>query len=1171
MTLYTPEFNAKEFELRNYTNPYLTEAQAAEVSDTKTRVNEQLDFIAQMLGWSGANYWTNLPETVSQKRQLLSGTFGVYNSFIIPRVYEIRNWDNTFVVDRLQFIEPNRQAYVEKVLLGDDTYQIQSVKVEGDKYVFSIGTLPDSFYEQIAANVPLRVHIPTYIPAPFRRSTVGVSGDNTFVCGANGAQLILYPGYDTQQRFPYKFPIFFSGSVYYFDQPVYLSFPDSSSLGQDVIAQYDSNLERWVLPIPNNAQETESGIEGSLVWPYAGVSASLEVKIQNWVDPSDWNREGVLENFRGVWNNKGGYLPYNFVFDSLSIHGYNEKQSLHLEAINRTATFNDLVGLVYAQKTVISESPPGILEEGALWWNSDTGALSTRFLSDYGCSGWVEIDYRNEPTAPVPSSVYPNVSSFLAGSGSLAIGTTVEILDITGLSIAQNVIGVQGTLAGSGGLTLYRNDSSPYWTPVEFRYADVSDFSTDALLLPYQVPVRILDSTGLSGSGTNYKVSNLAITIAGDYEVTVTKYYTNSNWEISSNSTLQYIANSSLYGPVAQGEMRWDFANPVSSTRAASVYYGSSWVAVNSHAESGPVTTTLDLGVILFYCDGVLLSDGVPYTTDTYSFTYTSDELAGEYSFTYVPRTFSGRTRLPSVTISDALTTTYGSDISKIVFSGIQYRMSPNVYDAESPLRLWKAQVLQVAETVSHLEEYNFINSFVADLNNGPGPENWERYFIRLPLDYQRNGEVWQKTALICQDFGYWGSSIEPERMRCSPEDDLPAIYEELFLYDDAVPDYTYVYCEPYLYSNLAYLVNGNPGDYRNAGVFPATDVQFDAFVEAELIDYEPLHNRQADVTSPVAQGYGNWLGDYVNVNPCVPLTGFYTTDLLNNGIEPVAAPVWDASVYKFPPTCESDPKSYTVDANHYKVGYAYYVADASAAEDGFFDPQQESAWRNPETMGRTLYLIPGEPEQIITTRETPTLPAPVVPPTGASQPPYSPTTLAPDGAFYGGVGDYDISNLFNGIDSNNKSKTLVRNGLGRGLIFAEGHRAYAQTTLDILLAADTYSGYLVINGVETSIIVPATGGGWGGAPVLYTYNMPAPAYISSIETSVYSGVNGGAIGFYTIHADGVLLEDELPVNSTSVVTWGNPGGGGNSSGVVWGPSPVVEIFSTLNAFAALQ
>ena len=229
--------------------------------------------------------------------------------------------------------------------------------------------------------------------------------------------------------------------------------------------------------------------------------------------------------------------------------------------------------------------------------------------------------------------------------------------------------------------------------------------------------------------------------------------------------------------------------------------------------------------------------------------------------------------------------------------------------------------------------------------------------------------------------------------MRCPPEDDLPAIYEELFLYDTLVPDYTYVYCEPYLYSNLAYFNTGEPGDYRNAGVFPATDIQFDEFTEAELTDYEPLHNRQAFVdfnvvgteikeietllekTPPSSiqqtlellqrlsflsgKVYGDWVGDYVNVNPCLPLTGFYTTDLINGGIEPVTAPVWDASIYKFAPTCANDPESYTVDANHYKIGYCYFVADASAAEDGFFDIQQEISWRYPETQPKTGYLLP--------------------------------------------------------------------------------------------------------------------------------------------------------------------------------------------------------------------
>jgi hypothetical protein len=405
--------------------------------------------------------------------------------------------------------------------------------------------------------------------------------------------------------------------------------------------------------------------------------------------------------------------------------------------------------------------------------------------------------------------------------------------------------------------------------------------------------------------------------------------------------------------------MWWDYLNPDPNTRSAAIYHQSAWVTVNSYTQSGPPAQVLDLGVILFYCDGFLLTDGVVYDTDNYQFTYTSEPLTGEYQFKYFAKNLLGKTQFPTITISDSLTTAYQSDVSNIVFSGITYYVSPNVYDSETPLRVWKAQDLQVAETVNHLAEENYINPLLADLNSGPGPENWEKYFIRLPLDYGRDGVAWQKTTLIAQDFGYWGSTVDPEVMECPPEDDLPAIYEELFLYDQPIPDYTYVYCEPYLYSNIAYFNTDEVGNYRNAGVFPATDQQFDEFSEAQLIEYDPLHTRQANVTSPVGAGYGDWVGDYVNINPCIELTGFFTTDLLNRGIEPVAPPSWDASIYKYAPTCENDPASFNVDANHYKIGYCYFIADASAAEDGFFDIQQEISWRKPITQPKTGYLVP--------------------------------------------------------------------------------------------------------------------------------------------------------------------------------------------------------------------
>ena len=1051
MTNLNATFDISEFELRNYTNPYLSPVQAEEVALTEARVNGQLDFLAQMLGWNGPNYWTNLAETPNQKRQLLGGTFGVYNSYVIPKVYEIRNWDNKLIIDRLQFLEPGRQTQVAKVVLGEDTYTLRGVEVEGDYYVISLGELPQSFYDQIAAGVPLQVDIPTYRPAPFYRPTIGISGDAFLICAASGSELIFYPSYDSKKQFPYITKNFFANSVYYFDQPVYFS--KDSSLGLAIAPVYDAIRELWTLTIPENLVTT-SGITGYMVWANSNADPndylSTEVLIQNWVDPSDWDTQNVLNNFRGVWGNKGGDLPFNFVFDALSIHGFNEQVSVTLPKIERTIEFNDIVNHVYYQKVVTSSLAPGGAKIGDLWWNNFTGALAVWLPDTSGCSAWVEIDYRDSPRLPQPPEVtFSDVTEFRAAASALPAGAIARINNTTGLDPSDNVIGVQGTLKGSAAVVMYKTPNDLYWKPEAFYYDNVTDFGYDAILLPYEISITIFSADGLNPDNGSYKIGNLSFTITGDYEIILQKFYSNRYWEIFPDSILKYIADSALFGGPLQGQMWWDFVNLDPDVRAAAIFdtyphpvtavsidypgenlpdgfysnvglinltgtggkaevdltvvggkvtsvsislgkngdkysegdllgpdpttfpqlvgavikvdatLGQAWVSVNQQAQSGTPAPVLNLGVVKVYSNGELLQPGVNQVTEDYILTYIENTGAGNYQFTYEARTFRGRVQLPTITISDAITSAYRADISDLVFSGLTYKVSPCVYNAETPLRLWKAQALQAAGTEAHLAEDNYINPLIADLNNGPGPENWEKYFIRLPLEYGRNEAAWQKVALICQDFAYWGSSIEPEKMRCPPEDDLPVVYEELFLYDEPVPDYTYVYSEPYLYSNIAYFNSLEKGQYQNAGVFPASDVQFDEFSEAEFIDYEPLHDRQADVTSPVRQGYGNWLGEYVNINPCIPLTGYFTTDLQNNGIEPVAAPIWDASIYKYAPTCESDPASYSVDANHYKIGYSYFIADASAAEDAFFDVTQEASWRYPINQPKTLYLTP--------------------------------------------------------------------------------------------------------------------------------------------------------------------------------------------------------------------
>lgn len=995
MTQQNPVFDISEFELRNFTNPYLSPEQTSEVAQTEGRVNAQLDFLAQMLGWNGPNYWTNLPSTVDQKRQILGGTFGVYNSYIIPRVYEIRNWDNTILIDRISFLRPGKQTKIVRILVGDTEYQLQSVQEEGDKYLISMGVLPDSFYTEIASGTQILIDIPSYRPAPFYRPSVGVSGDYVFTCKETNGALSLYPAYDSEYKFPFRFPILFAGSVYYFDKPVYLSL--NSSLSPEISPKYDSNLNLWYFEIPSGLSDSV-GLTCYLAVAQSNAvessNSSLEILVQPWTNPSDWGSIDLLSNFRGTWGNKGGDLPFNFVFDALSIHGFDESQSVYLNNVEQSLTFNDIVNYIYYLKTTTSEVAPGNPNPGDLWWNEETGNLAV-WLPNENCGAWVSIDYRNAPTqTPVPTAVYLDMTAFRADASTLPNGTVVRIDDISGLTISDGVIGVQGTLSAPAWLILHKEPGATYWTPDEFGYRNVSEFNDDAALLPFKTTVTLHDSAGLAPDNGDYTVNNLSITIGGDYEVILIKYYTNTSWEIYPDSILKYIAYSALFGSTEQGQMWWDFANSDPNTRSATIYYETAWVAVNDHAQSGPPAPVLDLGVVLFYCNGVLLQPGVAYITPDFVFTYTEDSANGKYDFSYVPRTFQGTVQLPTITISDSLTTTYRADVSNLVFSGITYYMSPNVYNAKAPLRLWKSEALQAAETVEHLSENNYINPLLADVNTGPGPDNWEKYFVRLPLEYGRNESVWQKVALVCRDFGYWGSTIDPEKMRCPPEDDLPAIYEELFLYENAVPDYTYVYSEPYLYSNIAYPNSSEAGTYQNAGIFPTQDVEFDEFFEAELKDYDPLHNRKAivdlaptlkelaEVERLLEQAlfrndlksvahlttsllylrekvYGDWEGIYLNVNPCVVFSGYLINDLESGALEATPAPVWDASIYKFAPTCESEVSSYNVDANHFKIGYAYFCADASAAEDTFFDISKEASWRYPVNQPRTSYLTP--------------------------------------------------------------------------------------------------------------------------------------------------------------------------------------------------------------------
>lgn len=992
MSFAAPIFNPAEFELRGYTNPYFTNIQQAQVDLVESRVNGQLDWVAQLLGWNGPNYWAfpdatskgvpypGLPGSVDQKRQLLTGSFGFYNGYVYPELISVQNWNNTVTVKADLRIKEGQTVY-----LGTDTYTITTITPEGETYILDLGILPQAFYDDIASNEQLKIHDITLCPAPFYRPTVGISGDSSFVCGrdASGTVLTLYPGYDVHKTLPYIVNIFFPGSVYYFDQNVCLKYENNTRV---LGSEYDAEKDRWYIQIPEVGTIDQLPPAADLVWPLYDPStattteATLPVSIVSWAIRSDWNNINVVNEFTGTWGNKGGFLPYNFVFDALGLHGFEEEQSITLRQTTVEIDYPRLLNEVYYQQITVSDQAPGLPEPGDVWWNNITGTFSVWVDYAGACSAWIETDYR-DPVSDErrPDLVFPTTADFLLEAATIPVNATVLITNSAGLANTDpniQLLGLNGPLTSIGSSYLFKVRQEglvSIWKFTKFMYDDAALFNGDALSFPYKTPVELKNANDLEpqNSTYNYIVQNLNFAPnsigTSDVGVVLTKLYNNRTWEVSPDSILRYIGNTSIFpvGLPLQGEAWWDYSYEGATERMASLNYiddeGRQWVQINREGYfpgiSGVPPALFNANALVVYCNGVRVMPSVDYMQADFTFSYTVGEY---YSFTVTPTSERTILQLPKITISDTLTGLFEKDITYLIFDSGPWKIYPNNLNSQIPLRIWKPQELQVCDTLELLNRNTYINPLVADQNLGPSGSPWPYYYIRLPFEYARNGYEWQQVALVCQDFGYFGTPLDPEMMECPPEDDLPAIYEELA----ASPTYTtaqaYVYTEPYWYSNAFFAENeGGMSDYENSFIGPTLDVTFDGFDEAFTKEYNPYHVRQADTTSAYGQGYGDWVGEYGSISDCSQLSGFYDTDLVDGVVTPILAPTWDSSIYKLPPTCTFPPASFDIDANNYKLGYAYFVADLSAANEPFFDIEQEINWRYPQTLPKTGYITP--------------------------------------------------------------------------------------------------------------------------------------------------------------------------------------------------------------------
>ena len=1123
-----PTFSPTQYELRNILPVAVSDEQATQIAQATSRVNEQLNWVAQALGWSGPNYWDSLTNTVHQKRALLGGTFGVYNSYTLLPLKEIRTWEQKVITG----FKPNI-AIGQRVIIGDLQTYIYDLDQEGDSLILDLGKLPEQVIAYLEQGAAIKVDVPENRPFPFYRPTAEASADAYFRCSVGAttlennfyryAELVVSPFDQNNLLLPYTNLTLFAGSYYYFDRAVYVS-QGALNLAPWIESQWIETQGLWQIYIP----EEIVGNQLSLVWDYAlestqkRVIASTKFQVDAWQDPSDWGNGGSF--FNPVLDEYNISRTYNVAGLNYSLGTY-----LHLgdnaplgsnplwfdagKNILYANNFGDWVPVGQATDVVNlggSSAPPPITyekQQGSIWQSPegnvyvwDAGFQSFDFFyffsnaiidgffiinpsyhignlyyydpdnflihcpsyedaqgfyvydltlndEDFYVSSpcvtaknWYEISFYNQAlfqsswNPAYASNLYvlvdgtqiPNVFRTdnyevlwtvdgeylgvnyraLTDQGETFIpritigsnnGTSIQYIDISSdfnarpealTTVPYNELGVLNNFRGAWG-----NKGGARSMDFAFDSLDIHGYNEQQALVLKPVNQPLSFDTLLSlVSGSNIYTGDQppASATIGDY------YWNNETGALAvyypdRDRQLIWIEIDYPASPCQIGTPDCDYfpLKPFLSSGGCFLSNGdtwqdpeappvlvwydspngsSNWVEMNWDPDTGIgeqvsqfPSLVPDYNVLYFFLtdEFIPLEESVPYTTPDYTFYYTVQPLDCSIVFYYEALSPLGVQTLPKVWVGINSGTFPPVDISQNVFSNCQWFLAPAVQNSESTLRPWKTQSLEVTDEASVYQD-TFFNGLRADINLGPGGEDWTRSFVRLPSEYGRDGRVWNQTKLVMQDFAYFGGPGKLRDMRCPTQPETPQIYDEVVFFRRDPSVGTVLFSAPYIFSDVeGFNVETNyfPGPVAaNDGFFDAdfdftTDDQYDEWTEADLTTYEPLHIR-------TVLSNGDWDGVYLEPTGNRPLTGYVERDLRVKSVIPVPAPVWDASIYKYPPLCPQGPESYVEDPNNFKVNYAYFSADLAAAEDGFFDPSQDVAWREPLVEDQTLYIL---------------------------------------------------------------------------------------------------------------------------------------------------------------------------------------------------------------------
>tara|TARA_R110001592_G_scaffold87827_6_gene259150 strand:+ start:13357 stop:16293 length:2937 start_codon:yes stop_codon:yes gene_type:complete len=217
--------------------------------------------------------------------------------------------------------------------------------------------LPETMNEkrqmQVGAFGVFNKHLPyEQWPAPFNRTDIKASGDAKFhVFVENGKTELCPVGHGEQLNYSHD-SVLFAGATYLFDSEIDFSVAGASLEDALFVTTYFVENVRWTR-IKVKDTNAVLGIKAK-----GSEAREAFMQVVPWQDASDWDYAQVGKQFIGLWGNKGASISFDAAFDSLDLHGFDERFALTLEDQTTSFTLQELMAKVGLEQTEWTEYLP---------------------------------------------------------------------------------------------------------------------------------------------------------------------------------------------------------------------------------------------------------------------------------------------------------------------------------------------------------------------------------------------------------------------------------------------------------------------------------------------------------------------------------------------------------------------------------------------------------------------------------------------------------------------------------------------------------------------------------------------------------------------------------------------------------------------------------------------